>query len=253
MAKWQIYNGESLLLNEDVIHVWRMLLPDFSSQIAQLSAVISNQERHNAARFVRSEDGIKYTLTKALQRMILSRYLGGEPGDLVFDVYEHGKPFVQNDQDIQFNLSHSGDGVLLGVAKSVAIGVDLEKKRNVIDFKGLVDRFFSPIEKKQFHALDSASEKQAFYNTWVKKEAFIKATGYGLSFPLSGFSVRVCDKESGNPNALLGVHNEKREFSDWLIQELVLPSGQSNYCAAVATEPGVNRLVCWHLSPEFKW
>jgi len=59
------------------------------------------------------------------------------------------------------------------------------------DAASLVKRFFSPKERAQYEALPPDQQHDAFFRGWTRKEAFIKATGKGLAFPLDQFSVEI--------------------------------------------------------------
>jgi 4'-phosphopantetheinyl transferase len=106
--------------------------------------------------------------------------------DLVADIY--GRPtLAARAGGLEFNLSHSGDAVLVGVSLHYALGVDIEMVRDVPDFLAIAKRHFAPIEIKELLRLAPEQRCEGFYVTWTRKEAFIKARGLGLSFPLDAF------------------------------------------------------------------
>ena len=106
---------------------------------------------------------------------------------------EHGKP-MRKDNEVFFNLSHSGKYVLCAVSESET-GCDIEKLRKV-NWK-LAKRFFS---EKEYDYLDrlnknegkKSSEKtlytseEIFTRFWVLRESYVKKTGEGLGAALSG-------------------------------------------------------------------
>ena len=193
------------LLNQNHVHLWLVRL---SGDIAGCESVLSNEESLRAKRFVRKADQEKFILGKAVTRKILSRYLGCAPDAIQFDIGLHGKPFVRHAQ-LQFNVSHAGDFLLLGLSSERHIGVDIEFQKKNVDCLALSKRFFSISE---YEAIAAASDPvAAFYRCWTCKEAFIKATGFGLSFGLSDF---VVDVDRG---ALLSVRRE-----DFLARDFVL-------------------------------
>jgi len=93
---------------------------------------------------------------------------------------EHGKPYLQNNSDIFFNLSHSGDYVLCGIADR-QIGVDIQKRH---------DKDVSGVKEKIHNAQD---EDEDFFLLFSAKEAFCKCTGEGLQRDLSHIAVD-CEK-----------------------------------------------------------
>lgn len=93
---------------------------------------------------------------------------------------EHGKPYLQNNSDIFFNLSHSGDYVLCGIAER-QIGVDIQKRH---------DKDVSGVKEKIHNAQDKDED---FFLLFSAKEAFCKCTGEGLQRDLSHIAVD-CEK-----------------------------------------------------------
>ena len=93
---------------------------------------------------------------------------------------EHGKPYLQNSSDIFFNLSHSGDYVLCGIADR-QIGVDIQKRH---------DKDVSGVKEKIHNAQDKDED---FFLLFSAKEAFCKCTGEGLQRDLSHIAVD-CEK-----------------------------------------------------------
>ncbi len=69
--------------------------------------------------------------------------------------------------------------------------MDVEKIRPDVEYLELAERFFSTNEYQALSAMPSNQLARAFFACWTRKEAFIKACGDGLSFPLSEFSVSI--------------------------------------------------------------
>jgi 4'-phosphopantetheinyl transferase len=102
--------------------------------------------------------------------------------------------------------------------------------------ESIAERFFSAREVATLRALPAEVQPQAFFNCWTRKEAFIKARGEGLSFPLDRFEVSLDPKE---PAALVSVSDDPREASRWSLQALPVEEG---YAAALAVEGHAWRL-----------
>lgn len=122
-------------------------------------------------------------ITKGLLRLLIGRYLNLNPGELVFSYNEFGKPFISDDNDgIQFNISHSDDMAVFAFTRSAEIGVDIEKVKVIDDMAGVMDLCFTEYEKNWFKTINDDSRVETFYKIWTIKEAFIKAIGRGFSF-----------------------------------------------------------------------
>lgn len=104
-----------------------------------------------------------------------------------FAVGEHGKPYIKN-SEIHYNISHSGNYVVLVVGSS-EVGVDIQEKKPAKP-EALAKRFFSPKEQKVFGVEDlealasgdkNTSHVEWFYYIWCRKEAYGKYLGCGLN------------------------------------------------------------------------
>ncbi|MBL0513453.1 4'-phosphopantetheinyl transferase family protein [Aeromonas media] len=122
----------------------------------------------------------EYLLGRILLRRLLAERLGCPPDALVFRTSEHGKPTLIS-HDWQFNLSHSGDWLVLALCQQGPLGVDVEmglRRRPVLP---LAQRFYAPEEYQWLLALPSREQASAFYRLWSRKEAVLKAQGAGIA------------------------------------------------------------------------
>ena len=96
-----------------------------------------------------------------------------------------GKPALVPEyaDGLEFNLSHSGDTALLAVARDRAVGIDIVRHDSKADHAGIARRAFTPVERDAVEAHRRSSEAflAAFYATWARKEASLKARGLGLA------------------------------------------------------------------------
>jgi len=112
-------------------------------------------------------------------RALLAAYLRVAPATLLFRRGEHGKPELTG---LQFNLSHTGTALLLGVSRDVELGVDLERTtRPVRSAPELAQRWFAPREAQALTDLPEAAQTPAFLRLWTCKEAVLKCSGAGIS------------------------------------------------------------------------
>ena len=82
---------------------------------------------------------------------------------------ENGKPFLKNNSNVFFNISHTNSGVAV-VADENPVGIDVQdilKIRN-----GVVERCFSQEEKELI--FNSASTEKEFTRLWTLKESAVK-------------------------------------------------------------------------------
>jgi 4'-phosphopantetheinyl transferase len=212
--------GTRLILAEDEVHLWRIDLAAVASAEKRWQKILSTDERARAARFHFERDRQHFSATRALLRVILSRYVGLEPADLVFRYSEKEKPSLdsQTSHDlVEFNVSHSGTAALLAFARGRALGVDIEIIREDFDPAALAHRFFSSHEQSQLAMVDPPEKYSAFFRCWTRKEAYIKAVGTGLSLPLDQFDVSL---RPSDENALLATRPNASETALWSLREV---------------------------------
>lgn len=144
-----------------------------------------SEQRRRAVERLRSPEARVQKLGAAL---LLGCALAAEglppAGDFVFGPY--GKPALRESTAPRFSLSHSGDRALCALSDA-EIGCDLEKLRRPA--LPIVERRFHPREAAWLFSLPEREQARAFFRLWTLKESYLKATGRGLSLPLSAFCV----------------------------------------------------------------
>lgn len=97
---------------------------------------------------------------------------------------EYKKPYFE-DEEVYFNISHSGEIVVCAVTNVCDIGIDIELKRDI----QIEDFQLQMTEGEWMKISTSLNKKDSFYNYWTQKEAVIKGCGKGLSVPLKSFEI----------------------------------------------------------------
>jgi 4'-phosphopantetheinyl transferase len=220
------------------VDVWRVHL-DQEPSVASEIGVLSSDELARASRFHFERDRQHFGRCRSALRSLLAAYLVIPPADIRFDYSTSGKPQLATDQnpcDLQFNVSHSGGVALIAVGSERRLGIDIEIIRNDVDIGALAERFFSVSERTGLRALPDDLRVAGFYACWTRKEAFLKATGDGLSFPLADFSVTT------HPDLepkLEDIKGEPEGAKKWHLADLSVIEG---YRAALATDGSYSHL-----------
>lgn len=235
---------EYVELEKDDVHVWRVNLNLTTESIRRLSRFFTPDEVARMNRFYFPKDQARFAVARGALRTTLSRYTSISPEEIRFSYDTHGKPNLDLSQigvaqPLHFNLSHSGDLALIGVASSRKIGVDIEEMKTNLDYTQLAKRFFTPSEQAALFRLPSELQIHTFYAIWTRKEAYLKATGTGLSMPLDGFEVNLDSEQKVVP-----VNRSQRSSSNemWTLLELIPGPG---YTAALAVAGQDWDLSCW--------
>ncbi|MGD0568944.1 MAG: 4'-phosphopantetheinyl transferase superfamily protein [Candidatus Sulfotelmatobacter sp.] len=212
-----------LSLPEDEVQLWRVDLEAIGPDELRWQKVLSSDESTRAFRFHFSRDRRRYAASRALLRMILAAYLAVDPAELSFSYSDKEKPSLgaaHSGSGVTFNISHSGGIALLAFTRRREIGVDVEQIRSDFDLEGIAQRFFSAHEQQELFALPSEERANGFFRCWTRKEAYIKATGDGLSLPLTQFDVSI---NASKENALLATRPDRSEAGRWQMREV--PAG----------------------------
>ncbi|HUE99361.1 MAG TPA: 4'-phosphopantetheinyl transferase superfamily protein [Anaerolineales bacterium] len=206
----------SLDLQARQVDVWRVRLDLPADGLNQLESTLSKDETERAARFHFPADRDRFTAAHGYLRDILARYLHCEPRELSFSVTQHGKP-VLPEHELEFNLSHSGDFALIAIARGHRVGVDVEHIREGISSQVIARQYFSQAEFAELQSLPTRQKETAFFTCWTRKEAYIKAQGLGLSFPLESFDVSLTPNE---PAILRATRPDPAEAARWTLFSL---------------------------------
>ena len=153
-------------------------------------------------------------------RLVLGELTGCAPERLRFERRcghcggsGHGKPQLAGRPDLDFSLSHSGELVLIAVARGRRVGADVERVRARTDVLAIARGSLSGRERRAIEAgRTDAARREAFFRCWTRKEAYLKGLGVGLAG---------------------GLDTDPDEAPGWQVHSLPVGAG---YAAAVAAD-----------------
>ncbi|HEX8010395.1 MAG TPA: 4'-phosphopantetheinyl transferase superfamily protein [Casimicrobiaceae bacterium] len=175
------------------ISLWWATLEAGDIDFARLSSWLAPAEHARAARFGRESLRRRYVVGRASLRWVLARALGLSPGTVPIVRGERGRPHLQRQCDLDFNVSHTDDVALIGIARGCRIGVDVERTDREVHADGLARKFLTPSEQTMLAPLGETARRERFLRYWTCKEAMSKATGEGLSAPFRQLEVRLAE------------------------------------------------------------
>ena len=200
-------------------------------RINALEALLSVQESEKAGRFHRETDRRSSVVARGALRILLAGYTGIPAPEIEFGYCENGKPHLL-DSEVAFNVSHSGDWVVLAVGCDRSIGVDIEQIRRSMDVHAIAKRYYTTQELEWMETSDDPGI--AFFQLWARKEAYVKASGSTLFSELKRMSVPVEDGAEKN---------------GWFFHDL---EAGSKYAAAVVTDKPLAGMPCYDFG-ALKW
>ena len=225
--------GQYFVLKKEEVHVFRASLQIPPGKRELFQAVLSRDELLRAARFHFPKDRDHFVAARGLLRTLLGQYTGANPRMLRVGYGPHGKPFLETGSgtgSLKFNISHSHGLCLLAFSLGREVGIDVEYLRpSQSDDEDIVMRFFAPAEAAALGALPPDLRQKEFFTFWSRKEAYLKARGFGAAMELRSFDV------SGRPDERTGRIDIKgdEKASRWSLTDL---DPGPRYAAALAAE-----------------
>ena len=226
-SRWQKPDSDAFQIN-NTVHIWIINYEKCLEMYNYHKKFLNQDEQIQTERFHFGIDANRYSLTRALLKLILAKILNKAPLEILFNKNEFGKPYLKDRHKLFFNVSHSGNLGLIAITDLNEIGVDVEQFRTQMTTTDIAQRFFSKKEVEIFNTLSGKDRQIGFFNCWSRKEAFIKAVGKGLSLPLNSFDVTLMP---GEKSKLLEIRYENLDAGTWTLSELPV---DDNYAAAFA-------------------
>ncbi|MCU7794971.1 4'-phosphopantetheinyl transferase family protein [Aeromonas caviae] len=181
-----------------------------TEQLIGLSSGLSPEEYRHWHEIRQPGRQREYLLGRVLLRRLLAERLHCPAGSLAFHIGEHGKPMLCN-HHWQFNLSHSGDWLVLALCREGPLGVDIEMGLRRRPILPLAKRFYAPSEYQWLSAQPREEQHSAFYRLWSRKEAVLKAHGDGISAGLD----KICFLPEQAWQLNNHLDNRHYEIRDW--------------------------------------
>lgn len=158
--------------------VYEFNIRDFEDTENLLLRNLSEYEKHRSFTYRKKQDALRYLVTRAAVRLIIARLSNIKPSEVLLGTSENLKPVVLNTGNLlNFNVSHSGDKVLLAIDQS-PIGIDVEHRNNAVNAKIYGERV---LNNDELHLiLNKGNFRELFCLLWTRKEALVKALGKGI-------------------------------------------------------------------------
>jgi 4'-phosphopantetheinyl transferase len=199
------------------VHVWVVNLDTSDIWLRELSSTLSPDERDRADSFAFEHLRKRFSASRGLLRTFLGMYLAISPRAVEFSYGKYGKPSLAGLDRFQFNVAHSEDMAVYAFALGCELGVDIERIRHITDTGAIARHFFSCEEAADLESVEFPKRLDSFFACWTRKEAYIKATGEGLSAPLQAF--RVALRPSETPS-FMHMHGNTSEAQFWSLHSL---------------------------------
>jgi 4'-phosphopantetheinyl transferase len=162
---------------------WYYTINDFPIQVIDSVLLCFPEKIANEIKGYRIENDRK---SRVIARLLVQKYVLEKTNEWNWENWkkqENHKPKIE--QGPFFNISHSGNMVIVGFNEKNEVGVDIEEIKE-IDVASMIN-YFHPDEIE--YLKKNLNDKELFYTIWTKKEAFLKACGTGIVKGLDQVSV----------------------------------------------------------------
>lgn len=182
---------------DPAIALWLYPLDCSGDESDELARSLSPLEIERADRFGTPVLRARWIAGRATLRSLLGAVLGVDPAAVPLRRGIRGRPEVGAEHALDFNVSHTDDVALIGIATSLPprarIGVDIEREDRKLNADGLARKFMTERERAGMAPLDEEARRRRFLQLWTCKEAMSKATGDALSAPFRDIDVSLDD------------------------------------------------------------
>ena len=237
--RWQP-TSEFPALAPGTVHVWLAHIGTLAPCARRFDALLDDKERTRGDAYLVAADRMRHLTTRGVLRALAGHYLAMSPNDVRFGIGAFGKPYLASPPgaELSFNVSHSGDVVLLALARDGDLGVDVQlwnERLGDTERARIAESICSVAERAAMAELSSELARQrAFYAIWSRKEAYLKATGTGISAGLAHIDV-----SADNTARLIEDRREPTAAERWGMCDVDVGPG---YSAALVWSPR-DRLV----------
>jgi len=135
------------------------------------------QEQLQKFRF--REDYLRSLYSETILRTIIAKKAEILPKNITITRPEGKKPFLPDNPDIHFSISHSGEWAVCAIGNT-EIGIDIEKIGEKEVKSSLKNRVLTEKELEYLETLPDKQKTSIFYQYWTMKEAYSKCIGFGL-------------------------------------------------------------------------
>lgn len=166
------------------MRIWWVRLDQPADRVDAMLAVLSTPERRRAEAQPGAAARRRFIVRRAALKGALGAVIGTAPGGLVLGARPDGKPCLVEPgpwSSLEFNLSRAREVAVGVISMDRAVGIDLAWTGGSAPFAPVVGRFFSGSERASLDAAPPEARRAAFLRTWVRKEAYLKGRGAGIS------------------------------------------------------------------------
>ena len=164
----------------------------------------NRKDKINCFKF--EKDKIRSIFSELLLNYALKIFYNIDLKDCKIHFNIYGKPYIDHEFDLKYNLSHSGDIVICSISTN-NIGVDIEE--NISLNLDTVINCLHTVEREELDNCKTEERIKLFYDYWVLKESYLKYLGIGLQYPVEKLGFNINNEQI---NVISDLETEKNTF-----------------------------------------
>ncbi|PPK68374.1 4'-phosphopantetheinyl transferase superfamily protein [Actinokineospora auranticolor] len=219
----------------DTVRVWLIDTAMPTTLLNRLDSLLDRAERGRADEMDTARRR-EFVIAHGVARVLTGRELGIAPDRVRWEIGEHGKPEVDG---LRVSMSRSRGLALFAHTASRAVGVDLERVGDGLDFARAAARYYPEAEARHVAECPPGERPARFTGLLTRKEACVKAAG-GRLFP--GLRLPV--------HARAVVHQADGPYR---VRDLPAPAGYAAAVALAGTDDYRVREHRWPLEGVAPW
>lgn len=185
----------SAALGTNEVRIWWVQLDELVGRVACFAPLLNQRERQRATRLRIKQHQERWIVSRALLRILTGAYSATPPHLVEFSYGPLGKPGLkpdQNGRELCFNNTDCDGAALFAFAYDRQLGIDMEHWPRRVRTERIVRRRFASDEAAPILNAPSLDEQnRRFLACWTRKEAWGKAIGVGIRYPMREISL--CD------------------------------------------------------------
>lgn len=185
---------QNFAFSDKVVNLITINHKELAKHLPDFWAYLSYEERIKANKFHLTHLKTRYIISHGFLRFLLGGCLSLPPAEVEYSYNKFKKPLCKQNPYLYFNMSHSHNWICYAFSYNCQVGVDIEFMSRKIELEHFLPSIASPKEISIFNNLKELDKAYLFYKMWTTKEAFLKALGFGLIYPLSEVETKILPK-----------------------------------------------------------
>ncbi|HDR7659974.1 MULTISPECIES: 4'-phosphopantetheinyl transferase family protein [Bacillus] len=198
----------------------------------RLFKLVDLDKQKKINQFTSVKDSYRSLIGDIAIRLLVCQKYHISNNKIFYQYNKYNKPNIALNPPFFFNISHSGDWVVV-ISHTSEVGIDIEKIQD-IDIN-ISSKYFTYFEHQNLLSCKEEDRIPYFFDLWTLKESYIKFVGKGLSIPLNSFLI---EKTCSEQFKIRNIHENFDNIENVFFKQYILDSNYSlSACAPTPNFP----------------